>query len=674
LLEAYRGRDYTNALALPTYFSCNYELLDVATMTFELARWQQVKPIIYLGGITCSDGLKLENAVGSFDICNIDLNYAEKKNNECVLYELTGGVLKMVCNGDYCQYNSQVINVEYEYNFGNPTCEADNDFVVDNGLCSFSPNNNQFISWCTETTGNCEIDLCETQLGSKCSKGTWVYGGGDLPCLDIACTVDNDGDITCDGGECQSLVDSGDVSCDIPGMTFKSCIVNYDEDLCEIEEGPLLKCRASEDSPLLPCSVIYNNEQCDVLCGQDVGETELWSYDLGDYNISSTSSNTFRSIHGFDLLRFYFPVPITQGVIQFISSIITTIFSFVPEYEPRFGVLVQSNDYVLLPDGPINIPQEGLRSHYLSFNPINMITNPITDIAASFPGAYTNPRFFENATQVLYDCLSGLECDDGELHTFKNFCIKDSYLSDYGYLNCLETQTLSDKVNPDTFNYVYRSAEDITNGYYCNDYVYNACLNEPGKYDEDCWPAWQTLNTKTGRCEDFAILDYALFKTLGVPESHTLSDEEVTVSLEMGYCSMPCACVKLAEQCGFDYNETSCAAPQYITVTPFGTFNACPSEMNNYPEGLNGSTYSLGVNYELFTVNQDFTLGSDYYYPLYLHKNFDDETDYFTGSREVIGSDVCDGYFKTFDELVEACAVFVSEPGFETAVRGVCGG
>ena len=139
----------------------------------------------------------------------------------------------------------------------------------------------------------------------------------------------------------------------------------------------------------------------------------------------------------------------------------------------------------------------------------------------------------------------------------------------------------------------------------------------------------------------------------------------------MGYCMLPCPCQRLFEECGLEYSQTICAAPQYVTVYPFGTYNACPPTLGNYPDGVNGSIYEVKVGKHIYKVIQNFTQGSQHYYPIYLYKNFDGEQDYFE-TPEGYSTAECN-YYGT--DLVEDCSQYVDKPEeFKKDIGEVCEG
>jgi len=309
-----------------------------------------------------------------------------------------------------------------------------------------------------------------------------------------------------------------------------------------------------------------------------------WSYDVGDSMnyielnpeanwsiyppkdslmqlIPPYSGEIFENIYGYRVLGIY---ALDIGEYTFLHELYDRGANFFKQNInwPRFDVLVKPNGEVLLPRDQISRLQEGLRGHYISFEFGHLFgaSVPAQEFTHKFRGAVTNPKYFENATQFLYDCVSGGLCDNHPLHTFKNFCTVDPFLQKYDYINCLEDRTMTDKLNVADFSFEWRSGKDIRNGFYCDPGMYDACSFELLNFN-NCMPAWITLlrgqdgNDLTGaRCEDYALLYYTLFKTLGV-EEYKNQDEDPWVKVDFSHCDLPCACKQLVEACGGNYIE-----------------------------------------------------------------------------------------------------------------------
>lgn len=98
-------------------------------------------------------------------------------------------------------------------------------------------------------------------------------------------------------------------------------------------------------------------------------------------------------------------------------------------------------------------------------------------------------------------------------------------------------QKYIDRTSPDKLNFICKGEAP-----------YDLCYSEPEKYDFDkCWPSWEVLINKTGDCQDFALLSYTLFRSIGKKPSDML--------LLKGYCSrfLPCPCQVLLDRCDENY-------------------------------------------------------------------------------------------------------------------------
>jgi hypothetical protein len=152
------------------------------------------------------------------------------------------------------------------------------------------------------------------------------------------------------------------------------------------------------------------------------------------------------------------------------------------------------------------------------------------------------------------------------------------------------------------------------------------------------------------------------------------------------------------------YKQKKAAAPQWVAVRPDevgDSFNACPDTMLFYPNWndsdalgddspltgkMNGAVYELRIGDAIFDAIQDFTPGSDYYYPVTLWKNFDEEDDYYTSDVAGLSSvycygnvncDFCSIYLKatslTITDVLDCADYIADSTGFVDNVTYWCG-
>lgn len=177
---------------------------------------------------------------------------------------------------------------------------------------------------------------------------------------------------------------------------------------------------------------------------------------------------------------------------------------------------------------------------------------------------------YDEVKKNLYYCFTGT-CDD--VATANYFCKLDTYLTSFDFFPCDKYYTLNDFINPMRSLYANRNGTDINNNFICaKGGPYDLCAKGPeGGYGNDCRPAWVTLkgfeggSYSYGRCEDFAILYYSLFRAVGVPVTE--------LRLNISYCDLPCPCKKLISSCSsLKYAEINCAVPANISI--FGVGNS----------------------------------------------------------------------------------------------------
>ncbi len=228
----------------------------------------------------------------------------------------------------------------------------------------------------------------------------------------------------------------------------------------------------------------------------------------------------------------------------------------------------------------------------------------------------------ERAVTVMYDCLTGdFNCASSfsKWHWgMSDFCLADDHLKGFHNIPCWSSINLNDLVNPENFRYDYRSGEDINNYFRCSDRAYSLCY-ESKQYDDDCLPSWglldridpdnggQIYTPVNGRCEDFTILQYSLFRAIGVPVND--------LSLNIQYCDLPCPCKKLFNECEFSVEISNCFSQSTLNVPGKDSINGCTSgKTQNYPPEFSGSfkveAYE-GLNHYLFYVEQRQDVSED---------------------------------------------------------------
>lgn len=204
---------------------------------------------------------------------------------------------------------------------------------------------------------------------------------------------------------------------------------------------------------------------------------------------------------------------------------------------------------------------------------------------------------FGNATQYLFNCFNYGYCDNtksnwchldfftnfGCGYTFKDFCKVDREPSNLPYVSCTDHRTLNDIFNPHDAVFINRPTGDIDNDFVCKyNPPYDACNTEFEKYQNEttgCQPAWSTLLTKKGNCQDFALMYYTAFRTLGVQESD--------LNLDIGVCDLPCSCKALFKLCprlesNLSVHEDECFTPAKLNVAGFGEIDVCSDPILNW--------------------------------------------------------------------------------------------
>ncbi len=264
---------------------------------------------------------------------------------------------------------------------------------------------------------------------------------------------------------------------------------------------------------------------------------------------------------------------------------------------------------------------------------------------------------FNKVKDILYDCLShptNNKCVDNKL-SFYYFCKNDSYLYDFGFIPCHSLNSFYDFISKDFFSYKYREGEDISNDFVCTNGYYSLCSSDPASSFNDslCRPSWITLTAQEqkesgrkvseGRCEDFSLLYYSLFRAIGVsPNDLVLTNE---------YCGLPCPCKQALSDYDFNYEVVDCTAQSNLTVKGYGTLTGCYDGMTGLPD-YGGEIHVKGV------VNgKDYLLkfrSGSFYRNLSFNSNFTDDVNYYVDSGTQVKSIVYDLNDYTGTKLLHA--------------------
>jgi hypothetical protein len=261
--------------------------------------------------------------------------------------------------------------------------------------------------------------------------------------------------------------------------------------------------------------------------------------------------------------------------------------------------------------------------------------------------------FYDNAVELLYTCITAPydepkeKCTREEM-SFYYFCQEDSYLTSYGFIPCGDRRSFIDYLNTRFLLFAHRTGRDIDNDFICDSSIgdaynppYALCTPEDNsKYDEnDCKPVWQILDEQEeeslserklakGRCEDFALLYYSLFRSIGV--------EPDDMHLNLGYCDLPCPCKELLSKikhCGFEYEKEYCFVPASLSFSgdldEYENIDSCegvqglPKE-EGYRGRFNMRIIDEGIAY-FWVIQQNFT-GSNSS-PIYRRLSLDGDYD-----------------------------------------------
>ncbi len=187
----------------------------------------------------------------------------------------------------------------------------------------------------------------------------------------------------------------------------------------------------------------------------------------------------------------------------------------------------------------------------------------------------------DRAFRAMYDCITGdVKCElIWGRYSMSDFCEVDDYLKGFPTIPCWSTMKLGDLVDPHNFAYKYRSGKDIANNFRCTRTTYSLCTKSM-QYSDDCQPAWALLDKldpsfggdteppATGRCEDFTILHYALFRAVGTSPSE--------LPMKVQYCDLPCPCKRLFERCPvFNVTLQYCYTQSFINPKGKGWIPGC---------------------------------------------------------------------------------------------------
>ncbi|MDD5418095.1 MAG: hypothetical protein PHW96_04400, partial [Candidatus Nanoarchaeia archaeon] len=129
---------------------------------------------------------------------------------------------------------------------------------------------------------------------------------------------------------------------------------------------------------------------------------------------------------------------------------------------------------------------------------------------------------------ITISCSERVISSRSEPFKFSDLCSALPYLRNFDYFLC-DSTTLS-KYSMNNIYLKDRKGEDIQNGFQTfvygiiSNYTYTQCFSEPSKYPEDYQPVSDTLKTKTGRCDDFAVFAYSAMRSIDArPENLELT-------------------------------------------------------------------------------------------------------------------------------------------------------
>ncbi len=770
MMGNYSNGDYTSVLSLPDFFSCNFQLLNLVTHALELAKWNEVKPLLFFYGLSgdskllikSDDFLSIPRSLSSLFNSGV-LDSFPKTYSGCVV-KYVGSSLRLICPqhdfvlpevdfkvnnscldktttgsafdnpkpnpyADYCA-PQDVVPLTYDAAHGVNsvyTCNVDDEYLLFKNLLKISESHNNGFSFCSKNNYDINVSVnCDQYFKTSFSESSYCYvmnyhyDGGEVINCDNSITVDDDYNINIDYGPCTAVIDGvveniGDCNDLICGDdSYMFCDVPFFNDECESVDGGK-KCSISEsgDEYYLvtgsnsgditirfhnasvdePCVPLYNEGGCVMFCNDSDSISfsgDFYDVSSGGFSISPLSNDyLYGDVFNFKIFAII--------VHKYVKEHRYTEDEVSYSYDVFAGV----TETVLMPRNKKVELQQGLRNFKVTLNPLA----PTHTFGAEIPvkkdpwliaGATTFPRYFENATKMLYDCASGGYCDDHAKLDYRHFCFKDDYLKDYPFVDCLDSTSLAQKFNGSNFIFEFREGSDLYNDFSC-DGNFNAC-NVELYSDDDCRPAWKTYIEHKGRCEDLALMYYTVFRTLGLPHG-TDDSGELGVSLNISYCDLPCPCRKLIESAnchGLGYTQTNCVTHQYVTVAmdlgdesvdcgvdllpdkPGCTFDACPVNIKGVFDYLNASTYVFSVNNENFHLVQNFTAGGSDYYPVYLDYNFNTGLKTFNTPHGVVLDDYCNGYdVSNINVLISECSNFVKPSernDFINSLNSACGG
>ncbi len=592
-----------NTNILPLTYPCNFDILNIVTHVFELARWELMKLPFYVE-LTDAPLYVHTKDSPSIKVSDIPSSQLIKEKYNCIIVEENGEYYAR-CPIDYCILKKDAIARASEKCLMEGTSFYSTDFV---DYFNIFP---QDVKRCV---GNIVGEVCADKYSFNRYAGMFVDGdsqkcsakpidGGKYILFRVNEDTFVDCGITCSDYSCQ--VDSkcllGDSYIDCIGL-YRSCKIDTSD--CSVN-GDKLICGGNV------CKPIFSPGTCYIDCSG--GGYNVYKL-TEDYYVSGTN---YPKLANAKLLRIYKQGGSVKGVVLYFEK-------------------------------PTMIWRGQHREYQQAYD-----DNLILKLNQSIEGAITNPYYFENATYMLFKCLAYGICDDDLSYYY--FCKKDKYLLSYPYVNCFDKTTLKQKLTG--FSFYNREGKDLETFSCRGNTTYDLCLSN--YYNENCWPPWAVLREKRGRCEDFAILAYTLFRAMGITEDE---NSQIYISLKMGQCTLPCACKLLFDKCGFNYSLDVCSSPQYVSVYPFGTFDAC-----HYSD-INGSIFNVEVGSQIFKISQNFTGKNSF--PVYLHKSFEGKGKYYE-TPYGYSSGICDKYKPI--NLLDECSVYVNDPDeFKKAVGDNC--
>ncbi|MDD5418098.1 MAG: hypothetical protein PHW96_04415 [Candidatus Nanoarchaeia archaeon] len=193
----------------------------------------------------------------------------------------------------------------------------------------------------------------------------------------------------------------------------------------------------------------------------------------------------------------------------------------------------------------------------------------------------------DNCGEYPHCNLISYTCIGGGTEPYKSYTCNE----DISFKVYIPAKTYT--INSANLNFIYycniieRSAK-----YAVDKAPYDLCSDEPQKYNTTiCRPAWTTMIEQKGTCEDFSLMQYSLMRSINIPES--------SLTMETGYCDMPCECKNLFDLCDIDYELTGCKTYSQTKYGEKVIYNGCAnSEISDY-----GFSYDVDLGSKVSQIN-----------------------------------------------------------------------